>query len=321
MVISDKDAFRYVSRFVLVGVPILASFFSVWSWIIECIILLTFFVQTRNSGFRQTAILLGIGYVLSLIPVIPSVSIGVDSLVQIGFTPLAGLLLVLLKEKGLSTSHSIFWGLIMAMLLSAIPALPATIAALQPDMLDNAITGTLQLYKDQGLTQALAAQGMTEQQLETMLRMIIPMVFQLMPAFLAIVGMLEFGLIYIVFRFFIDKIKPKPMAYWKLPWYAVWLAIIGLSSYLGGDYLANTVLKIIGMNVMAVAAALSFVMGLVCLAYVIKKYRLSPWLVAILVIIALIMSPFILMTIVFIGLFDIAFNNRKVPEKTEGDKK
>lgn len=320
MYISDKDAFHYVSRFILLFVPVLASLFNVWSWIIELIILLTVFIQTKNSGFRQTCILLGTGYVLSLIPVIPGIAVGVDSLVQIGYTPWAGVLLVLLKEKGFPTSQSIFWSLMLAMLLCAIPAIPATMTALQPDMLEKAITSILQLYKDQGLMSTLAAQGVTAEQLESTIRIMMPVFFQLMPAFSGIFGMLELGLIYLVYRYLFDKTRPKPLAFWKLPWYAVWLAIIGLGGYLGGDYLANTGLKIVGMNVMAIAAALSFVMGLSCLAYVVKRLKVTPWMLVIFLLVLVAISPFILFTITFIGLFDIAFNARKIPEKTEGEK-
>lgn len=320
MFISDKDAFRYVSRFILLFVPVLASFFDVWSWIVEVIILLTVFIQARNSGFRQTAILLGIGYILSLIPVIPAIAIGVDSLVQIGYTPWAGVLLVFLKEKGLPTTQSIFWSLMLAMLLGAIPALPATITALQPEMLEKAIVSVLQLYKDQGVLSALEAQGVTAEQLESTIRAMIPAFFQMMPAFSGIFGMLEMGLMYLVYRFKFDTNRPKPLAYWKMPWYAVWLAIIGLGCYLSGDYLASNALKIVGMNAMAVISALSLVMGLSCLAYIIKKLKVSPWILWIIVIAAIVISPFTLITVVFMGLFDIAFNFRKIPEKLEGEK-
>jgi len=314
MVISDKDALRYVSGLIVLFLPLLASLFDFWSWIVE--VLLIFFVlfQTRSTGCRKTAIFLGIGYILAFIPV------GISGISLIGFAPWAGILLVVIKEKGFSTSQSIFWSLLLAVLIGALPVIPSVNQALQPENLEKNIVTVLQFYEQQGLFSAFQEQGISIEQFESTLRTMVPVYYQLMPAFAGIFAMLEVGLVYLFFRIFSFGNKLKPFSLWRMPWYAVWLAIIGIAAYLGGDYFANSILRITGMNVMAVAASITSIIGLSCLAYLIKSLKFSHLLIWIIVIMVAFVSPFFFICLIFTGLFDLVFNFRKIPEKMEEQK-
>jgi uncharacterized protein YybS (DUF2232 family) len=294
--------------------PLLASLFDFWSWMIE--VLLIFFVlfQTRSSGCRNTAFFLGIGYILSFIPV------GTSGISLIGFTPWAGILLVILKEKGFSTSQSIFWSLLLAALIGALPVIPAVSQALQPENLEKNIVTVLQFYEQQGLFSAFQEQGISTEQFESTLRTMVPVYYQLMPAFAGIFAMFEVGLVYLFFRIFSFGNKLKPFSLWRMPWYAVWLAIIGISTYLGGDYFANSILRITGMNVMAITALITSIIGLSCLAYLIKGLKFSHLLIWIIVVMVAFVSPFFFICLIFTGLFDLVFNFRKIPEKMEEQK-
>ncbi|AFV03986.1 hypothetical protein UNSWDHB_1117 [Dehalobacter sp. UNSWDHB] len=314
MVISDKDALRYVSGLIVLFLPLLASLFDFWSWIVEVLLIVSVLFQTRSTGCRKTAIFLGIGYILAFIPV------GISGISLIGFTPWAGILLVIIKEKGFSTSQSIFWSLLLAALIGALPVIPSVNQALQPENLEKNIVTVLQFYEQQGLFSAFQEQGISIEQFESTLRTMVPVYYQLMPAFAGIFAMLEVGLVYLFFRIFSFGNKLKPFSLWRMPWYAVWLAIIGIAAYLGGDYFANSILRITGMNVMTVAASITSIIGLSCLAYLIKSLKFSHLLIWIIVIIVAFVSPFFFICLIFTGLFDLVFNFRKIPEKMEEQK-
>lgn len=134
MYISDKDALKYASRIVLLLLPLFSSLFLSWSWIIEFLLILSLFIHVSRSGLVLTISFLAIGYLSSMIP------LGIQqSLTQIGYTPWAGVLLFILREKGLTIVQSLFWSLIVAALVSALPTVPATVQALQPDILQQRI--------------------------------------------------------------------------------------------------------------------------------------------------------------------------------------
>ncbi|WP_368293442.1 DUF2232 domain-containing protein [Dehalobacter sp. TBBPA1] len=321
MVISDKDALRYVSGLIVLFLPLLASLFDFWSWIVEVLLIFSVLFQTRSTGCRKTAIFLGIGYILAFIPV------GISGISLIGFTPWAGILLVVIKEKGFSTSQSVFWSLLLAALIGALPVIPSVNQALQPENLEKEIALSTQFYQQSlqliqqfGWPSAIQNQMVSIEQYKSNLQVIMPVYYQLMPSFAGISAMIEIALVYMLYRIFLGGGKLKPFSLWRMPWYAVWLAIIGIAAYLGGDYFANSILRITGMNVMAVAVSITSMIGLSCLAYLIKSLKFSHLLIWIIVIMVAFVSPFFFICLIFTGLFDLVFNFRKIPEKMEEQK-
>ena len=133
MYISDKDALQYVSRIALLFIPVISSMFLSWSWLIEIMLLFALFIHARGFGLRLTIRLLAIGYLLSIMP------LGFDALSQIGYTPWAGVLLLVLLDKGYPLGQSMFWCLTLAALISALPTVPSTVQALHPDILNQRI--------------------------------------------------------------------------------------------------------------------------------------------------------------------------------------
>lgn len=312
MNINNNDPLRYAARMILLVIPLAASLTNIWSWMIELLLILAIFIHNRDSGLRRTIIFLAIGYLASLVP------LGYSGIMQIGFSPWAAVLLVGLKGKGFSTKHSMFWSLMLAVLLSAIPVIPAVLVALQPENLQKEITSTLLFYEQQGVIGYLQKAGLDAAQFENNLRVTIPLSYQLMPAFSGLIGMIEVGFSYFLFRRSRREKKLRSFSLWQLPWYAIWVAIAGLAGYLGGDYLGNNVLKISGMNIMIIMSSISLIMGLSCLAYFFKKQKASRWM-WVLVIIASILSIVILFGFIIFGLLDLVFNFRHIPEENEGE--
>ncbi len=316
MYISDKDALQYASRIVLLLVPFFSSLFLSWSWIIEILLIFALFIHVWRSGLLLTVSFLAIGYLASIIP------LGFEqSLTQIGYTPWAGILLLVLREKGLTIGQSMFWSLVLAALLSALPTVPTTVQALQPDILEQRIEENIQLYEQSGTIQAFEKQGLSRSEFEGHLRTAVPLYYRLLPALAGILGMLEIGLGYLVFRFSQRKYqKGTPFAFWRLPWYAVWLAIIGVSMYLGGDYLSYELLNIAGMNIMVIISAIAVILGISCAAYLIQHPKIPRILYWVVIISAVFFTYYVVLVLLIIGLFDLVLNFRRIPEKNEGAK-
>lgn len=316
MYISDKDALKYASRIVLLLLPLFSSLFLSWSWIIEILLIFALFIHVSRSGLFLTISFLAIGYLSSMIP------LGLQqSLTQIGYTPWAGVLLFILREKGLTIGRSMFWSLILAALVSALPTVPATVQALQPDILQQRIEDNIQLYEQNGTIQALEKQGWSRLEFEGYLKSAVPVYYRLLPALASILGMLEIGLGYLVFGFSRRKYqKGIPFTFWRLPWYAVWIAIIGISLYLGGDYFSYDILNIAGMNIMLITSVIAVILGISCAAYFLRHPKVPRVLYWVVIIFAVFFTYYVLLLLLFIGLFDLVLNFRRIPEKSEGAK-
>lgn len=313
MYISDKDALQYASRLILIIVPFFSSLFDIWSWVIEILLLFAVFIHSRDSGLRLTAIFLAAGYLASIIIA------GGSGFSQIGFTPWSGVLFLGLKERGMTTSESMFWGLMTAVLLSALPLASVVGAALQPEYLQQKTDSILHYYEQQGSLSALEKQGITADDFERYLGMAVPVYYRLMPSLAGIGGMLELGLVFLVLRSPFKKNKKyTPFALWRLPWYAVWVAIIGLAFYLGGDFLGVTFLEIAGMNLMVIIASIALLLGFSCLSFAFKHPKVPRIVSWIIILIGVFFPYYVLSWLVFIGLFDLVMNFRRIPEKIGG---
>ncbi len=315
MYISDKDALKYASRIILVFVPFLLSFFNIWSWFGETLIFLALFIHYRNSSLKLTSILLVLGYLLAIV-----VS-GANSFLQIGFSPWAGILLLGLEQRGMKTGPSMFWSLILVALLSGLPVIPTVKVALQPENVQAQITLLLQMAEQQGFLSAFEKQGLSIDYFRSYFASAVSVYFKLMPAMAGIIGMMEMGFAYLIFRLSIrGRREITAFSQWSIPWYAVWIAIIGISAYLSGDYLKANVIKIIGMNLIMVIAAISLLLGCCCFVYVVlhpKTPRIFIWMI---IIGAIFFSYYILAGLIFVGLFDMVFYFRKIPEKSKEGK-
>jgi len=313
MFVSDKDALKYASGAILVIVPFLSSMFVTWSWIVEILLLFAIFIHNRSSGIKATVLSLGIGYAAAII------SAGNSGIWQIGLTPWAGILFVILKNKGISTSVSIFWSLLLAALLSALPIFPYIRQLVVPENLEQSISSTLEFYKQQGTMSALEKQGVSPADFEKYLRTAMPVYYQLMPAIAGIIGMIELGIVYFIYRKSFRGVDMlRPFATWRMPWYAVWIAIMGIAAYLGGDYLSVYPLKMLGINFMAIIAVIAVVLGFSCLAYLFKHPKVPRLVSLMIVFVGFFFSYFLLLGLLFIGLFDLVMNFRRIPEKIEG---
>lgn len=113
------------------------------------------------------------------------------------------------------------------------------------------------------------------------------------------------------------KVRPlPPFRDWKLPWYSVWLVIIGLGlSILGDEYQISTVASI-GKNMIFIIMPVFFLIGVAVAANFFHRWKMPSWAKILVFITGLINFSGTIVVFTLIGLFDpvISFRRRRKPE-------
>ncbi|WP_157872848.1 DUF2232 domain-containing protein [Desulfoscipio gibsoniae] len=108
---------------------------------------------------------------------------------------------------------------------------------------------------------------------------------------------------------------------WRLPWYSIWLIIIGLALTLGGDELSWQLMEVIGKNILYIAAFIFFVLGMAIILHFIQLWRVSKVVKIIIMLVMLLYLPFTAMVALTIGIIDPVVNIRRQPgEDGDGNK-
>lgn len=196
------------------------------------------------------------------------------------------------------------------------------------DQLRNSADQVIATYQRLGLLDQALGQGLTEATLRQQLVMVVGWLERLAPSIGATGTMLEAGIAYyITTAFFCYLHLPGtdsghggklPLYTWALPWYSVWVFMIGLGMALAGDYLKQPLLVTIGGNLLYLYLAVAFAIGLAVISFYVNKYKLPPVLEALGVVVILINLPFAVAICAAIGLFDPLFNWRRLGKKGEG---
>ncbi|MHB1653232.1 MAG: DUF2232 domain-containing protein [Desulfitobacteriaceae bacterium] len=307
---SDRKSLDWLAMMALVTFPLAGTAWELWSWVWEIFILLSVFWTGTRKGLLTTGILLSTGYGLA------ALFFRWPGLTQMGYLPWAGLITVFGWERKWPERVNVFWSLALAGFLGALPMVGIAQGGIDPKVLNDVVNASIQSYRTSGMLAATQQLGYTEEQLRTALEQMLPLYMSLIPSFAALVGFVEYSLAnYLALRFIRpDKKVRVPFARWRLPWYAVWGAILGLAGYLLGDQYSLPFLKGLGLNLMVIYAVLTVVLGTTIYVYVLKSSsvpRLVKWG---LLLINLFYFLFSLLLLMMFGLFDLVFNFRKLPE-------
>jgi hypothetical protein len=301
MFLRDEVALYYLAGPILLTFPLIGIVWGTWGFIWEVLILLAVFLMGRQRGLPLTILFLLIGYGA------PFVVYGVTAFGQMSFVPLAGLLGVLGLHKHWPVRVTFFWGAAFAAVIGAIRAKTAS----------NMVNMKVQQYQDAGLLAAMQQQGITETQFRDLLEQIINLYALIVPSLAAIVALIEFGLVfYILRRLLKDDEGRIPFSRWRLPWYTVWGAILGITFYLLGDQFSWIVLRRLGINLMVVYGALTLVLGISLYLYLLQSPKIPRLLKWALIITSFLNIFFSFVSIIFFGLFDLVFNFRRLPEES-----
>lgn len=168
-------------------------------------------------------------------------------------------------------------------------------------------------YRDAGLLEQMAAQGMTED----VLRQSIHAGMALLPAMMVIMGGI-LGLVhFVVSRFTMRKLRMKiprmpKFSQWYLPSWSIWGLIVAWSGWLLADYLQLGYLTTFAINIMVIYGALLFFTGLSVLAHFMKFQQMTTGFKVLIIFFGMIFISGVFLLSVLAGLFDLIFDFRKL---------
>lgn len=315
MFMSDELAMNYIAIAILVAFPWLGIALGTWGFIWEILILLAVFYVGRRRGVFMASAFIAFGYATALI------STGVTSLSIMGFVPLAGLLAIFGWSKHWPIRVSFFWSAALAGVLGAAPTLSFVMNGINVSEVTDFTNLVIQQYQTTDLTAMLQQQGVTQVQFQDTLHQVIGFYFQILPGLASIVSLAEFGLVfYFIRRWFKDNEGRIPFSQWRLPWYAIWGAILGIAFYLIGDQYSWLPLRGVGINLIVVYGAVTLVLGVSVYLSVLLSPRIPRLLKLGIIVITVFYTFFGVFSLMMFGLFDLVFNFRRLPEDSDGGK-
>ena len=163
--------------------------------------------------------------------------------------------------------------------------------------------------------------GMDAQQARLMVETAIRLTLALIPSSLAIVAVIRAFFTYLVTARVLRRLNYKidslpPFSTWKIPWYSVWILILGLVLSLTGDQYNIRIMALIGKNMVFVSAPLFFIIGLSVITNFFRKWKLPVWIKVLIGIIAVLNFSGSIVLFTLIGVFDplISFRNWRKPK-------
>lgn len=311
MFISDEIAQDYLARAVLLAFPGVGIAMGIWGFFWEVLLLFAVFMVGRRKGVVAAAFFLVSGYIASLIV------FGVMAFGYLGFVPLAGLLGVFGWQKGWPARVTFFWSAALAAVLGAAPTLAFVVQGFDVNTAGLMIDRIIQQYQASGFLEVMQQQGINEVQIRDLLQQGIQIYALVIPSIAAIVAIVEFGFVfYIMRRWFKGAEAWISFTHWRLPWYAVWGAVLGIACYLLGGQFSWPVVRGLGINLMVVYGALTFVLGISAYLYLLQSPRIPRLLKWALIFVNIIYFMFSFISIIMFGLFDLVMNFRRLPEES-----
>lgn len=311
MFISDESAQEYLAGAILLTFPGIGVSLGIWGFLWEALMLLAVLLYGYRKGLLKAALFLLAGYTAALL------IFGMTALGQMGFVPLAGLMGIFGWQKRWPVRVAFFWSAVMAGVLGAVPTASFVMQGFDPKLIADLINATVTQYQDAGLLTVMQQQGITEAQLRLLLQQGIEFYVMVSPGIAALISIAEYGLVfYIMKRWFSKENVRIPFSRWRLPWYAVWGAVLGIACYLLGDQFSWSIFRGFGINLMVVYGALALVLGTAVYLFLLKSPRIPKLLKWMLIISSFIYFFFTVVSIIMFGLFDLVFNFRHLPEES-----
>ncbi|MGI6120312.1 MAG: DUF2232 domain-containing protein [Desulfosporosinus sp.] len=310
MFFRDEVVMNYLSVAILLIFPWWGIVLGTWGFIWGMLMLLAVFWVGLRRGLPLAALFLLFGYM------IPLIVFGVTAFKLMSLVPLAGLLGILGWSKHWPVRVVFFWSAALAAVLGTIPFLLYLAQGFSALPTNDIINTTIQQYQASGLMEMMQQQGISEVQVRDLLQRIIEIYTLSLPGFAALAALIEYGIAYYIMRIWVYKEKGKiPFARWRLPWYAIWGAVLGISFYLIGDQFSWTFLRVLGINIMVVYAGIALVLGISAAVYLFKKIKIPRFLKIALIIVGFFYFYYSVIGLIIFGLFDLVLNFRRLPEE------
>ena len=311
MFLRDEVALNYLAGAILLTFPWLGIVLGTWGFIWGTLMLFAVFLVGLRRGLSIAVLSLLIGYGAALLV------FGATAFDLMSLVPLAGLVGVLGWHKHWPVRVIFFWGAALAAVIGTIPTLSFMVQGLSDLTASEMIDSTVQQYQASGLLAVIQEQGITEVQVRELLQQGIHIYALTLPSFAALVALVEFGFVFYFVRiWFNEEERRVPFTRWRLPWYSVWGAVLGIAFYLLGDQYAWTFLRVLGINLMVIYGALTLVLGASLFGYLLQSPKIPRFLKFLLIVASILYLFFSVVSLMMFGLFDLVFNFRRLPEES-----
>ncbi len=98
---------------------------------------------------------------------------------------------------------------------------------------------------------------------------------------------------------------------WQLPWYSIWLIIIGLALTIGGDEQSWQFMELMGKNILYIAAFIFFILGIAVIMHYVQLWKVSKVVKFVIMAVLLLYLPITAMMALTIGVVDSVVNLRR----------
>lgn len=182
------------------------------------------------------------------------------------------------------------------------------------------------MYEETGMLETMAAQGISESEVRTMLEGMNAFIMKILPAILIVGSAFGAAVHYAVTIRMMKKWRIKiprlqPFKEWQLPGYFVWGLIVAWALWLGNDYLQLDWLEALAQNILIVYGALLFASGLSVLAHYLALDKLSGGMKLMAVIFLIFFFTGVAIISILAGMFDLVFDFRKLRPGAKDEKK
>ncbi|MDK2820604.1 MAG: hypothetical protein PWP31_569 [Clostridia bacterium] len=191
--------------------------------------------------------------------------------------------------------------------------------------LDEMFNYTLEFYKQTGMLEHMARQGMNAEEIKITLAKTINLVKVLMPGIFISASFFAAFINYIVAEKVLKRLELRkgelpPFRFWQLPWSANWGVIAGLGLWQLGDYYGFDFASKIGINILYIYLPLLVGNGLAATSYILYRFQFNNILKWGLIAITLINLPIAIIFFIIFGLFDPFFSYRRYqPSVDQGE--
>ncbi|MDR3270921.1 MAG: YybS family protein [Peptococcaceae bacterium] len=303
----------YLGLLTLLVFPWLGAVLPLLGWVTDVCLLIAVFGLSNRLGWFKPALCLAVGYIVAV------GTQGIAGMALVHYTPLAGIFGAW-SRRWPSRGTAFFWALAAAALLAVAPFLLSFGVMLQEALAQENIDAMLRMYQANGFFEPFQQQGMSDRMIREVFVDSMTFYLHLTPAFVAILGMLEYGLAHAIFQRILRRMSGTrnmiiPFSLWRFPRWTIWGANLGILLFLGGDVLATPAVKLTGMNLMLIYAGLAFVLGMAVVAFFLRAFRVSGLVKWGIIAFNVIFAPFSVITLTLLGLLDLGLNFRRLPDQ------
>lgn len=184
------------------------------------------------------------------------------------------------------------------------------------NVVKESVDQTMRIMQESGQMAEIAKRGVSESEFRTQIYEMMNLIKTLFPSMILVSVSALAYLTYALARTVSKKLSftvPQLVSFkeWRLPWYTIWILILGIGSTLLSEQIGFGALKAVGANLTFIGVLTFFLVGLSLIIYFYKKTQFSRFMKIIFVVFLILNLPVGFWFIALIGLMDTILNLRR----------